>query len=108
MGRKSRRVRFQTKKVGPPRTCGQPARATAEMRRLGEAGGGGEAGMGVEARKWRRGGARGTGEAPVPMGWKRLIWARHGTPTGPAAPSSTPQDRTSESEGDCVAVTAAK
>lgn len=58
-GRKSRPVRFQTKKVGPLRTCSQPAKARAKMRRAGRPDQG-EGERGGEER-----GAEGTEKAPV-------------------------------------------
>lgn len=101
-GRKSRPVRFQTKKVGPPRTCSQPAKARAKMRWLrwcGEAwprgGVGGGEGRG---RKGRERGAEGMEKAPVSG---RPAEANLGKVEVPARPS-TPSQGSSPSRGESV------
>lgn len=62
-GRKFRPVRFQTKEVGPPRTCSQPAKARAEMRWCGEA--------------WRREAWKGEGRGIRGREGVLRAWRRH-------------------------------
>lgn len=97
---KSCPVRFQTKKVGLPRTCSQPAKAGAEMRWWGRGLTKGRRGRGERGgeekdvkgvlREWRR--------HLSLQGLQRQVLGEAAFSIRPNAPSLPPQGRARESE----------